>query len=215
MPTGVYIRRHSLSEEARRKIGEATSARCLGKPFSDERRSRHAEALIGHPVSDSTRAKLSAAMRILPIPKGMNRLGKKWSEKSRRAWSQKQKGVKRKPHTFASRRLMSERLKARMSHRPKAIDESKSARKGVEYWIWRDTVYRRDDFTCQKCFGRGGHLHPHHLENFASNIALRYDPENGVTCCVECHKAFHKRFGKKRNNREQWLVFTNQVAEKT
>jgi len=35
----------------------------------------------------------------------------------------------------------------------------------------------------------------------------RYDIENGITLCEECHMSFHIEFGKKDNNPEQINIF--------
>ena len=186
-------------------MGESTRKRCLGHPFSAERRQRHSQALIGHPVSQSTRLKLSIAMKRRPRPSGMDRTGRKWSSESRQQWSKAQKGVKRKPHTIESRLLMSKIAK---SKRPVVcVDESRSTRKGCEWKLWREAVFRRDNYTCQKCGRAGGRLHPHHIENFARRIDLRFSVTNGATLCVQCHTDFHRLFGKKGNNLGQFQDF--------
>jgi 5-methylcytosine-specific restriction endonuclease McrA len=63
----------------------------------------------------------------------------------------------------------------------------------VEYINWRRAVYERDDFTCQDCEARGGRLHAHHLQPWAEFPALRYEIDNGVTLCVDCHRIRHER----------------------
>lgn len=56
---------------------------------------------------------------------------------------------------------------------------------------WRKTIFERDDFTCQICKARGGHLHAHHIVPFAVNESLRFEISNGQTLCKECHKMVH------------------------
>ncbi len=85
--------------------------------------------------------------------------------------------------------------------------ESKRQRLTLNFKLWRESVFKRDDWKCQKCETRGGELHPHHILNFSSHTELRFIVENGITLCVECHKEFHHIFGRKNNTREQLLEF--------
>jgi hypothetical protein len=68
------------------------------------------------------------------------------------------------------------------------IPASKILRHTHEYRNWRDAVYQRDDWTCQFCDRRGVRLEPHHIKMFAYYPALRYDIDNGITLCYECHQ---------------------------
>lgn len=69
-------------------------------------------------------------------------------------------------------------------------------RKSVEYKIWRDAVYRRDDFTCQECGKRGGKLNADHIKPFALFPDLRLAIDNGRTLCLKCHRATETYGGK-------------------
>lgn len=70
-------------------------------------------------------------------------------------------------------------------------------RNSVESNIWRDQVFRRDNYTCKWCgvtTGKTGSLlHPHHIRPYRDNEELRYVVSNGITLCVDCHL---KTFGK-------------------
>lgn len=64
-------------------------------------------------------------------------------------------------------------------------------RNSLEYKIWRDAVYERDDFTCNRCKKRGGDLHAHHIKPFSQFPELRFDIDNGMTLCRPCHYEVH------------------------
>jgi 5-methylcytosine-specific restriction endonuclease McrA len=66
------------------------------------------------------------------------------------------------------------------------------ARNSEEYKIWRNSVFTRDNFTCQECGdARGGNLHAHHLFTFADFEEHRFEIWNGITLCAECHAKRH------------------------
>lgn len=65
-------------------------------------------------------------------------------------------------------------------------------RQTKEYKKWRNDVFKRDKYTCQKCGAIGVHLQAHHIKQWAYYPKERYKIENGVTLCKECHKKLHK-----------------------
>lgn len=71
---------------------------------------------------------------------------------------------------------------------------SGSQRNMPEYIEWRSAVYERDNYTCQEC-GSTGQLNAHHIKAWSSHPALRFDVENGVTLCLECHAEKHPHLG--------------------
>jgi 5-methylcytosine-specific restriction endonuclease McrA len=80
-------------------------------------------------------------------------------------------------------------------------------RKRFEYKTWRTKVYQRDGYTCQ-CCGKQGKLNAHHLYSFASYEELRYDVNNGITLCIDCHDStkkgsFHNTCGTHDNTPDQ------------
>jgi hypothetical protein len=88
--------------------------------------------------------------------------------------------------------------------------ENIKIRRSMEYILWRESVFARDNWTCQKYGIRGGILHSHHLKNFAQYSGLRFAIDNGITLSEKAHKEFHKKYGVKNNTKDQLLEFLKQ-----
>jgi 5-methylcytosine-specific restriction endonuclease McrA len=61
-----------------------------------------------------------------------------------------------------------------------------------EYRTWRVRVIRRDR-RCVVC-GSIKNRHAHHLNHASYFKDVRFDPENGVCLCRDCHTDFHTNF---------------------
>ena len=85
--------------------------------------------------------------------------------------------------------------------------ENERIRHSTEYKKWRELVFERDDWTCQKCLERGSFLHAHHVEGFSENKDKRFDIDNGITFCKKCHYKFHSGYGFRKNTQEQIKYF--------
>lgn len=87
--------------------------------------------------------------------------------------------------------------------------EYEKIRKSSEYKKWRNSVFKRDNYTCQCCgCNKGGNLQAHHIYNFNEYEDLRFDVDNGITLCENCHNpsiygSFHYLYGTKHNTKEQ------------
>jgi hypothetical protein len=77
--------------------------------------------------------------------------------------------------------------KSEVNHRLRNENESKE---------WREKVYKRDYWTCQKCGYKGHQIVAHHILDFNNYPDLRFDVNNGVTLCRSCHKREHSEIGK-------------------
>lgn len=81
-----------------------------------------------------------------------------------------------------------------------------SIRSSIKMKKWRESVFKRDNYTCQDCKKMGGRLEAHHIIPFAHILKqnqilnLRqankcddlWNISNGLTLCMECHR-FSKR----------------------
>lgn len=113
-----------------------------------------------------------------------------------------------------TRKKISEALKGEKSYNWKGgiTPENQRIRNGIEWRLWRESVFARDNWTCQKCGIRSGqgekvYFHPHHIQNFSQYPELRTSIENGITLCKNCHWDFHKKYGKQNNTKEQLNEF--------
>ena len=64
---------------------------------------------------------------------------------------------------------------------------NKRLRLSLDFKLWREAVFKRDNWTCVICKNRGGVLHPDHIKMFAFHKELRFVVENGRTLCEGCH----------------------------
>lgn len=72
-----------------------------------------------------------------------------------------------------------------------------------KYKVWRDKVFKRDKYTCQRCYKRGVFLEAHHLKSVSiivdeynlknSKMCVKckelWDVSEGITLCKKCHRA--------------------------
>lgn len=61
-------------------------------------------------------------------------------------------------------------------------------RHSIDYRLWREAVFARDNFTCQHCSKRGGKLNADHIKPFSLFPEVRFAIDNGRTLCIPCHQ---------------------------
>lgn len=69
-----------------------------------------------------------------------------------------------------------------------------TSRDSAAYREWRAAVYRRDNYTCQRCGERStrkNRLHAHHIKYWADSPELRFEVSNGLLLCGSCHAREH------------------------
>jgi 5-methylcytosine-specific restriction endonuclease McrA len=116
---------------------------------------------------------------------------------------------------FCVAEQISERQLGEKSHLWKGglRSEKQALRETLEYKCWRQAVFKRDNYTCQKCFkSNTNSLRAHHILPFYLYEDLRCDVENGITLCEECHDSkcegsFHNTYGTHNNTKEQLIDF--------
>jgi hypothetical protein len=190
------LKGHNVSKETKRKISKILKGRKVPK----EAIRRRVLSRQGYKHTKKTREKISEANK-----GNKNWLGKKHSKETKTKMSIVKKGRK---FTEEHRKKLSKSLSGKTgklsSNWKGGINPiNDTIRKSLELRLWREAVFARDNWTCQKCEARGYKLRAHHILNFAQYPELRTAIDNGITFCDICHKNFHKTFGIKNNTKRQ------------
>ncbi len=122
-------------------------------------------------------------------------------------------GVGNRPGTRSCGCLMMDIVKDRNGDKnrnwnPNLTDEDrKYYRHTTKNKKWRKLVFERDNFICQCCFNDSDEIRAHHLDGWHWCIEKRYNIDNGITLCYDCHNNFHSICGVMYNTREQFMEF--------
>ena len=159
-----------------------------GMKQSNETKKKISQANLRHAVSVETRKKISNNL----LGKPVWATGKKFTEKHRKNLSLS--------HKFY---LMPEKQKEKISLSLKNFYDKGGKNHwnwqgGItkfrvkiwhskEYKLWRETVFRRDNYSCIWCSKKGGKLEADHIKPFSLYPALRFAIDNGRTLCRPCH----------------------------
>lgn len=160
--------RLSPESEARRLAAWRKSGAAERSSFKALNKSR-----AGTPLSEEHKAKIASANK---GKSGLWMKGRAMPEKTRRKisdyWS-----ANRETHNHYRDGKGHERSSARTA-----------AMQRLDYRLWREAVFARDNHSCVMCGTRGGRLHANHIRAWAVRPDLRYVVDNGETLCVPCHK---------------------------
>ena len=67
-------------------------------------------------------------------------------------------------------------------------------RTSFEYKLWRESVFKRDNYTCIFCGdNKGGNLEADHIKRWCDYPELRFAIDNGRTLCHDCHIKVHRK----------------------
>lgn len=69
--------------------------------------------------------------------------------------------------------------------------ELRRVRNSWEMLEWKKKIYAKCGFSCSICFCKNKKLNAHHIKEFSKYPELRFDVNNGVALCYECHRAVH------------------------
>ena len=187
---------------------------------------KHREKLriinTGKIVDDKIRLKISKTTQ----GKNNHFYGKKHTKKTKQKISKKNKGKTHSEETKQKIRKTLKKLRSIPINCPTYIDGRTPLHIMIhnleKYKIWRNKVFKRDNYKCQKCEdNKGGNLEAHHKKRFSIilneflqqysqfspiedketlvRLAITYEPfwdvNNGITLCEKCHKKIHKRIG--------------------
>ena len=210
-----------LSKQHKKNISNALKGK-LPKNFELFLKKAH-EMRLGQKHSEETKRKMSDAHKGKKPYKMTEGIKKKISEskKGTPSWN---KGLKNWMSKEGKLRMIKSKLgKSPWNKRKKSPQLSgenhwnwhggislvnERIRHSLEYKLWSDSVWNRDNNSCQKCGdNRLEKLVAHHILNFAQWQEFRFAIDNGITFCRKCHNWFHRIYGKKNNNLEQIKEF--------
>ena len=206
MPKGIYLHKKGmkLSEKHKQKISKALmgNKNSLGKSYK---------------FSEEHKRKISLAQKGKPKPWLK---GKKLSEAHRKKLSESHKGQigfwkgKKQPWTSERNRIMNgQRVgKKHWNWQGGITPENKRIRMSLEYKLWREAVFKRDNWTCIWCRVKSKKgvkviLNADHIKPFAYFPELRFIIDNGRTLCKPCHLTT-ETYGNRKNfpndEEKQW-----------
>ena len=185
MPSGIYLRTKSA----------------WNKDISPSKETRRRMSLAHKGIKLSSEHRLSMSL---------GRLGKKRPDIS-------EKMIGKSNHFFGKKHTLEARKKNSVAHKGEKhpnwkggiTPENLIIRESLDYRLWRQAVFERDNYICKWCKIKSGDgktvvLNADHIKTFAYHPELRFDISNGQTLCENCHKWKTKM---------DWKIFTGKVPE--
>ena len=196
MSKGFLGRHHS--EESKRKIGEASKRLGLkppsGKGIFNPMFGRHHSEVSKQKISNATKGRVSP------------RKGIHLSAELKQKLSKAVRGYRHSEEALCKMRGIHGGDK-NPNWKGGITPQLHLIRNSPAIIQWRNSVFERDNYTCQNCGTKKVYLHAHHILNFCNYDELRFVLNNGVTLCKHCHRGFHKQFGQRNNTNKQLNKF--------
>lgn len=126
----------------------------------------------------------------------------KTTEITKQKLSQSHKGLRFSEET---KRKMSEVHKGKKSYLWKGgiTPINIQIRMSIDYKRWRQQVFKRDNYKCQMigvgCEKKTNYIEANHIKLFSEYPELRFDANNGITLCKDCHKYIRRREARYEN----------------
>lgn len=177
---------------------------------SSEHRAKIAAAHVGMKHSLSSRLKMSASKKALgmvpPSRMGLSHTPEWKISASNRMIGNKFNIGRKHSMKWRSRMSVSNRGDRGTNWKGGLTKLGAAIRNGFTYKIWRESVFTRDNWTCQKCGVRGGKINAHHIKRFSEILKYNkiksvleaeacsnlWEISNGTTLCKRCHRQTHK-----------------------
>jgi len=176
------------TEESKKKMSDAAKGhkRNLGLKHSPERNKQKSERLKG--------------VKHSPERVAANRKSHKGLKQSKETIAKRIKANTGKKRSIAVRKKMSDAQAGCKAKNWKGglTEINLKIRNSLEYRLWREAIFKRDNYTCIWCGdNKGGNLNADHIKRFADYPELRFAIDNGRTLCIKCHKTT-KTWGNKK-----------------
>jgi len=162
--SGIYVRTEAYKNS---RIGCKYPNRKLPPSFSEEHRKKMSIYRKGRPLGNPNNWKHSEE------------------------WKKKMSEQLKKEYAIGLRKSAFKELKGEKNVNWKGgvTPLNEKIRKSSEYKLWREAVFKRDNYTCIWCGdNRGGNLNADHIKPFALFPELRFAIDNGRTLCIKCHQ---------------------------